>query len=185
MKPFFGLKMMDKRKAISKKTRFEIFKRDSFTCQYCGAHPPLVVLEVDHIEPVFLGGTNDLDNLITACFDCNRGKSNRELSNVPQSLQDKAAQVLEREAQINGYQAVLKAKQARIEDEAEQVRKVYEIYNEGFTLSDPAMIRVKFFVDKLGFYEVKQAMEIAHSKRQIKNQYSYFCGICWTKMRAS
>lgn len=71
---------MSKRKTISKKLRFEVFKRDSFTCQYCGKSAPNVILEVDHINPVSKGGTNDLLNLITSCRDCNRGKSNRELS---------------------------------------------------------------------------------------------------------
>ncbi len=70
---------MTKRKTISKKTRFEIFKRDSFTCQYCGAAAPDVVLQVDHINPVAGGGDNDLMNLITACDPCNAGKSARRL----------------------------------------------------------------------------------------------------------
>ena len=43
---------MAKRKGISKKTRFDVFKRDSFTCQYCGKSAPDVVLQVDHINPV-------------------------------------------------------------------------------------------------------------------------------------
>ena len=51
---------MGDRKDISKKTRFEIFKRDSFTCQYCGRKAPDVLLVIDHIEPVSKGGTNDL-----------------------------------------------------------------------------------------------------------------------------
>ena len=55
----------NKRKSISKKNRFEVFKRDSFTCQYCGASAPDVLLEVDHIKPVASGGTNDILNLIT------------------------------------------------------------------------------------------------------------------------
>lgn len=63
------------RKPIPKRTRFEVFKRDKFTCQYCGRKSPEVTLEVDHIKPVAEGGTNDILNLITACFDCNRGKS--------------------------------------------------------------------------------------------------------------
>lgn len=67
------------RKAISKKTRFEVFKRDHFTCQYCGAKAPEVVLHVDHIEAVANGGTNDILNLITACVDCNGGKGARKL----------------------------------------------------------------------------------------------------------
>ena len=71
---------MVKRKSFTKKTRFEVFKRDSFQCQYCGAKSPDVVLEVDHINPVAKGGKNDLMNLITSCFDCNRGKSDRGIS---------------------------------------------------------------------------------------------------------
>jgi 5-methylcytosine-specific restriction endonuclease McrA len=38
--------------AISRKIRFEIFKRDSFKCQYCGRSAPEIVLNVDHINPV-------------------------------------------------------------------------------------------------------------------------------------
>jgi 5-methylcytosine-specific restriction endonuclease McrA len=43
---------MNKRKSISKKIRFEVFKRDSFTCQYCGSKSPDVTLVIDHIMPV-------------------------------------------------------------------------------------------------------------------------------------
>ena len=65
---------MAKRKSISKKIRFEIFKRDGFRCQYCGKTAHDVVLHVDHMKPVAEGGTNDLLNLITSCADCNLGK---------------------------------------------------------------------------------------------------------------
>ena len=51
------------RKAISKKLRFEVFKRDNFTCQYCGRMAPDVVLEVDHINAVANGGDNNILNL--------------------------------------------------------------------------------------------------------------------------
>jgi len=66
--------------SISKKTRFEVFKRDSFTCQYCGQSAPDVILEVDHIHPRAEDGSDDISNLITSCFDCNRGKGARRLS---------------------------------------------------------------------------------------------------------
>ncbi len=62
------------RSPISKNLRYKILVRDNFTCQYCGAKQPEVKLEVDHRIPVSKGGTNDPDNLVTACFDCNRGK---------------------------------------------------------------------------------------------------------------
>ncbi|WP_407485010.1 HNH endonuclease [Elizabethkingia miricola] len=71
---------MAKREAIGKKLRFEVFKRDKFTCQYCGEKAPEVVLNVDHINPVANGGTNEILNLITSCFSCNSGKSDRILS---------------------------------------------------------------------------------------------------------
>lgn len=70
------------RKSLSKKIRFEVFKRDMFKCQYCGKSPIKdsdVVLEVDHIVPVVDGGSNEMINLITSCWDCNRGKGARKL----------------------------------------------------------------------------------------------------------
>lgn len=68
------------RQPVSKRTRFEVFKRDSFQCQYCGANAPQVLLHVDHIEPVAKGGTNEITNLITSCEACNNGKSDKLLS---------------------------------------------------------------------------------------------------------
>ena len=65
------------RNNISSKLRFEVFRRDKFVCQYCGACGPNVELEIDHIIPVSRGGTDDKDNLKTACFDCNRGKGDK------------------------------------------------------------------------------------------------------------
>lgn len=61
---------------ISQRIRWHVFQRDNFTCRYCGrniTHPD-VVLEIDHIKPLSKGGTDELDNLATACFACNHGK---------------------------------------------------------------------------------------------------------------
>ena len=69
-----------KRKSISKKLRFEVFKRDQFTCQYCGRKAPDIVLHVDHIMPVSKGSKNNLMNLVTSCMDCNLGKGSTALS---------------------------------------------------------------------------------------------------------
>ena len=90
------------RKSLSKKVRFEVFKRDNFTCQYCGGKAPQVVLEVDHIEPVSKGGTNDILNLVTSCFDCNRGKSDRRLSDdsVITQQQEQLEEINERRLQL-------------------------------------------------------------------------------------
>lgn len=90
------------RKPISKKLRFEVFKRDGFTCQYCGKSAPEVVLEVDHIKPVSKGGTNDILNLITSCFECNRGKSDKLLNEnaVLDKQLDQLQQLNERRNQL-------------------------------------------------------------------------------------
>lgn len=63
-------------KSLSPHRRFAIMKRDGFRCQYCGASPSSgAVLEVDHIVPQAEGGTHEASNLITACQQCNVGKS--------------------------------------------------------------------------------------------------------------
>ena len=66
--------------SLQPKLRFEVLKRDNFTCQYCGKKHPEVELEVDHVHPVSKGGQNDVNNLITSCKDCNRGKTNQILT---------------------------------------------------------------------------------------------------------
>lgn len=97
----------NKRKLISKKLRFEVFKRDYFTCQYCSSKPPKVPLEIDHITPVSKGGKNNIDNLITACFDCNRGKSNNELTSIPKSIIEKSEGKKIALAQYKEYQKMI------------------------------------------------------------------------------
>lgn len=63
------------RKSISKSLRFDVLNRDGFKCRYCGATSDMATLHIDHVLPVALGGTNDFDNLVTACAPCNLGKS--------------------------------------------------------------------------------------------------------------
>jgi len=60
--------------------RFRVLQRDGFRCQYCGkTAKDDVKLEIDHIRPRCEGGTDEMTNLITACFDCNRSKGGRVL----------------------------------------------------------------------------------------------------------
>lgn len=61
--------------AVSKRLRYEILRRDSYTCRYCGRSAPEVPLRVDHVTPVALGGGDQPTNLVTSCHDCNGGKS--------------------------------------------------------------------------------------------------------------
>lgn len=64
--------------------RFRILERDGFACQYCGRGARETTLEVDHVHPRSLGGSNRPENLLTSCRDCNQGKSDRQLSEPAQ-----------------------------------------------------------------------------------------------------
>ena len=69
-----------KNRAISPKLRFEILMRDNFTCQYCGRNPQDgCKMMIDHIHPKSKGGKDAISNLITACEECNLGKSDKIL----------------------------------------------------------------------------------------------------------
>ncbi len=172
--------------ALSKKTRFEIFKRDSFTCQYCGATPPTVVLEVDHIVARARGGADDTDNLVTSCYNCNRGKAAGSLETVPKSLKDKAVEVAEREAQLEAYQKILSGRRQRLEDDTWQVANILieRFAEEG--ISRGYFLSIKRFIDNLGLDQVIEAMEIAVSRKYSTGQaFRYFCGICWNIIRSA
>lgn len=63
----------------SLRLRFKVFKRDNFRCVRCGRSPashPGLELEIDHDRPYSLGGETVIENLLTLCRDCNRGKGN-------------------------------------------------------------------------------------------------------------
>jgi len=80
------------RGTLGKKVRFSVFKRDSFACRYCGATAPNVQLHVDHVIPVADGGSDDFDNLVTACAACNFGKGARNLADDERiALKDRGA----------------------------------------------------------------------------------------------
>ena len=73
-------KQARKENPVGKRLRFEVFKRDSFKCQYCGRSAPEVLLHIDHIKAIANGGKSNITNLITACQGCNAGKSSIPLS---------------------------------------------------------------------------------------------------------
>jgi hypothetical protein len=167
--------------ALSKRKRFEVFKRDIFCCQYCGNTPPAVTLEVDHIVPVSKKGGDEIDNLITSCFDCNRGKSNIELSVLPITTDVKIALIKEKELQYKQYQKLLRSIETRLNTEVEQIASIYSQYFSEYELGDRFKnTSVKLFLSKLGYDEVRKAMEQACGKISGSSQaIKYFCGICW------
>ena len=65
-------------------TRFNVFLRDKFMCQYCGSNSELTF---DHLLPRSKGGKTDWDNVVTACSSCNVQKGGRLYDNFEMSLQ--------------------------------------------------------------------------------------------------
>jgi 5-methylcytosine-specific restriction endonuclease McrA len=58
-------------------SRNNIFKRDHWTCQYCGKQPGGEELTIDHVLPRSQGGVSSWENCVLACIDCNKGKADR------------------------------------------------------------------------------------------------------------
>lgn len=73
VKVSFSNSFKHKRKKQSKRT---IFRRDQYSCVYCGSNSKLTI---DHVIPKSRGGSNDISNLVTACEPCNNQKSNKSL----------------------------------------------------------------------------------------------------------
>jgi 5-methylcytosine-specific restriction endonuclease McrA len=55
-------------------TRFNVFLRDSFNCQYCGTG---IELTFDHVVPRSKGGQTTWENVVAACSGCNLRKANK------------------------------------------------------------------------------------------------------------
>lgn len=173
------------RQPLSKRVRFEVFKRDGFTCQYCGSHPPDVVLECDHITPVVEGGGNEEENLVTSCFNCNRGKAGIPLSVVPRSLADKGAETAEREAQLEGYRVIMQARADRIEDDAWEVADILIPGASKDGIKRDWFRSIKTFNEKLPLHVTKEAAELARDRGPYSDhrRFLYFCKVCWNKIK--
>ena len=180
---------------IRKKTRFEVFKRDSFTCQYCGNGAPDVILHVDHIEPVSKGGTDEIINLVTSCQDCNLGKGARELSDdAVISKQRAQLEILqERREQL---EMMLDWQKSLIDLESYTVEALTDMWNDfipGRKLNENGIQVLKKALRKYSIAEITEAMKIAAEQyikfdaegNAITESCSFalnkLCGICYMR----
>ncbi|MCW9032928.1 MAG: HNH endonuclease [Rhodospirillales bacterium] len=85
-------------------TRFNVFLRDNFACQYCQSHFPTHDLTFDHVIPRSKGGRTTWGNVVTACSPCNLRKGNRLLKQAGLTLQHKPHQPNNFDLQRNGRQ---------------------------------------------------------------------------------
>jgi hypothetical protein len=142
------------------KLRFEVFKRDSFTCQYCGRKAPDVVLEMDHINPIRNGGETILLNLITSCFDCNRGKRGNLLTDksVLEKKHNELSLMQERKSQIE----MMCQWELDLQDTSSiQVKTLCKIWSNltSSTINDLGKKRLLNLINKYPFPEICESMK--------------------------
>ena len=150
------------RKAISKKLRFEVFKRDNFTCQYCGAQAPDVVLHLDHINPVAGGGGNDILNLVTSCEPCNLGKGARELDDHS-TLAKQRAQLAELNSRSEQLEMMVQWREGLSEIDELEIDALNDVFSErtGCSLNEHGRATVKKWRKR---YELSALIEALKSR---------------------
>lgn len=178
-----------KRKPISKKLRFEIFKRDNFTCQYCGRTAPDVILEVDHIKSVKNKGTNDILNLTTSCLACNRGKGAKFLNenSTLKIQQEQLKELNERKEQLELMIQWREELSNIMEFQIDLVQKeITKYYNCG--LANSARQNIKNLINKFGITEVLESVNISFNKyfnEEDPDSFDFTCnkigGICFNR----
>lgn len=172
--------------AISKRTRFEVLRRDNHTCRYCGASAPDMTLHVDHVVPKSLGGSDDPSNLVAACRDCNTGKS---------SASADAALVADVAADAMQWRKALQVAAAMAERDREEQQVNLDTFHArwtGYTYTDtgqtvplPPDWRVKVgevFRSGLVAADVSDAVDVAMGARNVENTFAYFLGVCRQKV---
>jgi hypothetical protein len=149
--------------SLSKRTRFEVFKRDKFTCQYCGKKAPDVVLHCDHIEPRSKGGSDDMVNLVTACDTCNGGKGAIRLADdtAVEKQRGQLERLQERQEQIEMMLQWHKALAGMDDRTVDDLGGVWCDLAGWFGLNETGKRELKKLTRKFGPGEVMEAMRIA------------------------
>lgn len=170
--------------AVSKRTRFEVFRRDEFTCRYCrSADNPLTI---DHVVPTTLGGSDEPDNLVAACRDCNAGKGSTSPDEHMVAQVDKDAirwaAAMEKAAEITAERA------AQSRQTLEWFMRVWQNATWTSSTSLPhnwADSILRFMSLGLTRDAIEDAVRNAAGKRTVDDhaRFRYFAGICWSEIR--
>lgn len=148
--------------SVGKKLRFEVFKRDKFTCQYCGKAAPDVLLHADHIEPKSKGGKNTILNLITACEACNLGKGAHPLDDDSVvSKQRRQLEALEERQQQLRMMLDWQQSLSSLDDEAMEGLQTMWVEMTGYRLNHSGEKDLRKHIRSFGVAEVAEAMRIA------------------------
>ena len=179
------------RQPLPKTVRFEVFKRDKFTCQYCGRSAPEIILEVDHIIPVSKGGDNNIMNLVTSCRDCNRGKGKRTLSD-DSAVKIQKQQLDDMQDQVEQFEMMCEWRNSLSDLLDAKAEYIDTLFCEGttYSLNDLGKKKVKLLIKQFGFEEVCDSCEISilkyfnNTKESAENAFHKIGGICFNRQKA-
>lgn len=163
--------------------RFNVFKRDSFICQYCGKKAPDVILEVDHIIAKSKGGIDEIENLLTACFECNRGKGANGLTEIPSRVKKNVAEIKEKADQLREFYRYQKYIERKQKQDLKDVCDYWEqIWGES-CLTKKGQTSIKTFLTDFSVAEIINAIDIASKIENDDQSFKYMCGILHSKRR--
>lgn len=172
---------------VTKRTRFEVLRRDQHTCQYCGATAPGVTLQIDHVVPISLGGDDKPGNLVTSCADCNRGKASIQPdSPLVEGLSERAAAyALGMQDKMTRFRADFESADEFIEqfDEAWGSWNVVGKPNERIPLPpDYELSLFRWAQMGIPFRAIEMAIPKAMKKPSVRGEFGvfqYMAGIVW------
>jgi len=176
--------------AVSKRLRYEVLRRDNYTCRYCGAKAPDVEMTVDHVIPSALGGPDEASNLVAACRPCNDGKT----SSSPDAplVAEVAGDALRWAQAVRQAQAAaladLKAREADRRQFAEWWDAwTYEDAGERHTIPRPGDWgqTVDHLVSAgLPLPLLKDCIDRSMGRTRVANseKFRYMCGVAWKKL---
>jgi hypothetical protein len=145
------------------------------------------VLEVDHVIPLAEGGTDDIANLATACWDCNHGKAARTLDDRAPTIdfEEAAERIRQRERQVTSYREAVSERDQRIEDAIEQINAYWEERWCGMRSYRPFAHVLRKALEVIPVEEVLDAVDIALIQRTKYHGYDtcrYFGGVLKRKV---
>lgn len=172
--------------AVSKRTRYEVMKRDNFTCRYCRSTEEK--LTVDHVVPVALGGSDQPSNLVAACKDCNAGKSST--SPDAETVEDVAQSAMRWAGAIAEYSRILLADRKKRDAYTRRFVKAWGAWNFGFKnlpIPQPADWKStiwQFYALGFPIEELEDSVQIACANGRIEasSTFRYMCGVVYRKI---
>jgi hypothetical protein len=171
---------------VSRRLRFEVLRRDGYTCRYCGAKAPDVTLTVDHVVPTTLGGDDDPRNLVACCQQCNAGKSS--IAPDDPIVEDVDATAMLFADAIERVASARRADRDALNGEIARFDEHWQQFHNAYYDTPPRDADWRSSIERfisLGL-NVDDLIHFTHvtmrGPARGQNVWRYFCGCCWREL---